>query len=114
MSTLAIRLDPHAVDVTIDASALHFVLADGREISAPLEWFPRLRDATPEQRRHWRLIGGGVGMHWEAVDEDVSVESLLATSGPEGLDAARSACVFALNGSRATKLGSVTPSESSE
>ena len=46
----------------------------------PLEWFPRLRDATPEQRKNWRLIGGGVGIHWEDVDEDISVESLLATS----------------------------------
>lgn len=45
----------------------------------PLEWFPRLRDATREQRQHWRLIGGGIGIHWEEVDEDISVESLLAT-----------------------------------
>ncbi len=60
MSTLAIRLDPHAVDVMIDETDLHVVLADGREISAPLAWFPRLRDATPDQRGHWRLIGKGL------------------------------------------------------
>ena len=77
MSTLAIRLDPHAVDVTIDATALHLILADGREISAPLEWFPRLRDATVEQRRHWRLIGRGVGVHWPDIDEDIAVVTLM-------------------------------------
>lgn len=77
MSTLAIRLDPHAVDVAIDEAALHFVLADGREISAPLEWFPRLRDATPEQRQHWRLIGKGIGVHWPEIDEDIAVATLM-------------------------------------
>lgn len=53
-------------------------LADGREIAIPLEWFPLLRDATPRQRKNWRLIGGGVGLHWKEIDEDISVESLLA------------------------------------
>lgn len=77
MSTLAIRLDPHAVDVWVDASALHFVLADGREISAPLEWFPRLRDAPDEQRQHWRLIGKGIGVHWPDIDEDIAVSTLM-------------------------------------
>ena len=74
---LARPLDPHAVDVTIDAAALHFVFADGREVSAPLAWFPRLRDATPEQRRHWRLIGTGVGVHWRDIDEDIAVATLM-------------------------------------
>jgi len=46
----------------------------------PLEWSPRLRDATPRQRRNWRLIGGGVGIHWEDIDEDLSAESLLAVT----------------------------------
>ena len=53
-------------------------LQDGREISAPLEWFPRLRDATEEERNDWRLIGGGIGIHWEKLDEDLSVAGLLA------------------------------------
>ena len=52
-------------------------LSDGREISVPLEWFPRLRDATPEQRDNWRLITRGIGIHWEDVDEDVAVPTLL-------------------------------------
>lgn len=77
MSTLAIRLDPHAIDVHISDTALMIVLADGREISAPLEWFPRLRDASPAQRQQWRLIGRGVGVHWEEIDEDIAVETLM-------------------------------------
>ena len=77
MSTLAIRLDPHAIDVTIDAAALHFILADGREISAPLAWFPRLRNATPDQRQHQQLIGKDVGVHWPDIDEDIAVATLM-------------------------------------
>jgi hypothetical protein len=66
-----------AVDVTVDSVLLRVALADGREIAAPIEWFPRLRDATPEQRNAWELIGGGYGIHWEDIDEDISVPSLL-------------------------------------
>jgi len=57
---------------------LRIELADGREISVPLEWFPSLRDATEAQRSNWRLIGRGVGIHWEDLDEDISVAGLLA------------------------------------
>jgi hypothetical protein len=78
MATLDIRIEPLAVDVSFTPDALHVVLADGREVSAPLEWFPRLRAATGEQKGNWRLIGKGIGIHWEDVDEDISVESLLA------------------------------------
>lgn len=77
MSTLAVELDPHAIDVSVDDVALHFVLADGREISAPLEWFPRLRDASETQRRNWRLIGKGIGVHWPDIDEDIAVSTLM-------------------------------------
>ena len=79
MSTIRIDVEPLAVDATCTDEALRVVLADGREIAVPLAWFPRLQRATPEQRKGWRLIGGGVGLHWESVDEDISVESLLAT-----------------------------------
>lgn len=78
MSTLDLRIEPLAVEVSFSPDALHVVLADGREVSAPLEWFPRLRGATVEQKKNWRLIGKGIGIHWEDVDEDISVESLLA------------------------------------
>jgi len=57
----------------IQNNALHFILADGREISAPLEWFPRLRDASENQRGKWRFIGNGIGVHWPDIDEDIAV-----------------------------------------
>lgn len=66
-----------AETVRFTEDALIVRLSDGREVSVPLEWFPRLRDATPEQRRNWRLIARGIGIHWEDVDEDVAVTTLL-------------------------------------
>jgi len=66
-----------AVDVSFSDDALLVRLSDGREVSVPLEWFPRLRDATPKQRAHWRLIARGIGIHWEDVDEDIAVTTLL-------------------------------------
>lgn len=80
MPISAIKLDAAAVDVKVDADLLRVILADGRELAAPLEWFPRLRDATPEQLKHWRLIGRGQGIHWPDVDEDISVAGLLRLS----------------------------------
>ena len=64
------------VDVTEDT--LTADLSDGRRISVPLAWYPRLVHATPPERRNWRLIGGGAGVHWPDLDEDVSIEGLLA------------------------------------
>lgn len=66
-----------ARDVRFTADALCVSLADGREISAPLAWYPRLFHATPEQRARWRLIGEGSGIHWPDVDEDISTIGLL-------------------------------------
>lgn len=80
MSILAIRFDDHAVDVSFTKNSLHFILADGREISAPLEWFPKLRDATDAERNDWRFIGNGLGVHWSKIDEDISVKSLMQIS----------------------------------
>ncbi len=79
MAISTLRFDPDAVDVEIMDAALRIVLADGRELTAPLEWFPRLRDATPQQRGNWRLIGGGQGIHWPDLDEDIAVATLLRT-----------------------------------
>lgn len=79
MSISAIKVEPLVVEVSCSAEALRAVLADGRAISVPLAWFPRLRDATVAQRRNWRLIGGGIGIHWPDIDEDISAASLLAT-----------------------------------
>jgi len=66
-----------AIDVKFTEDALHVNLSDGREVSVPLEWFPRLRNATPEQRSRWRLIARGIGIHWEEIDEDIAVTTLL-------------------------------------
>jgi hypothetical protein len=83
MSTLLATAKPKteskAIDVVVTDDSLELTLADGRRISAPLEWFPRLRNATPKQRNNWRLIGPGIGVHWEDLDEDISVRSLLAS-----------------------------------
>lgn len=78
MNTLAIKFEPLALAVSFTEDMLHVVLADGWELSAPLAWVPYLQKAKPKQRQKWRLIGGGVGIHWESVDEDISVESLLS------------------------------------
>lgn len=77
MSTLTINRSPLATDVWFEETKMNVRLEDGREISVPIDWFPRLRDATPAQRANWRFIGKGEGIHWEEIDEDISVEGLL-------------------------------------
>jgi hypothetical protein len=71
------NIEPLARNVSCTDDTLKVALCDGREISVPLVWFPRLLHASQEQRDHWRLIGDGMGIHWEEIDEDISVESLL-------------------------------------
>jgi hypothetical protein len=66
-----------AETITISGDAITAELSDGRSISAPLAWYPRLLHGTPEERSNWRLIGGGSGIHWPALDEDISVGNLL-------------------------------------
>jgi len=77
MPTLVDRSETLAVEVACSDDALTVVLDDGRALSVPLVWFPRLLNATPKQRKEWELIGGGTGIHWDAIDEDISVASLL-------------------------------------
>ena len=77
MSTLTQKTEALAVEVSFSMDALSVTLTDGRVVSVPLVWFPRLADASPRQRSDWELIGGGIGIHWEAIDEDISVASLL-------------------------------------
>lgn len=79
MSTLDSKPIADAVDVACTDDELVVTLVDGRRVSAPLAWFPRLLGATPAQRANWRLIGRGVGIHWDDVDEDISVRTLLAS-----------------------------------
>lgn len=66
-----------ADDVIVTEDTLTVDLSDGRSISVPLAWYPRLVHGTPEERSNWRLVGQGVGIHWPALDEDISVENLL-------------------------------------
>jgi hypothetical protein len=77
MSTLVEKAEALAVEASCSGDALSVILSDGRVLSAPLVWFPRLMEATPRERADWELIGGGIGVHWEAIDEDISVASLL-------------------------------------
>ncbi len=78
MSISKVKLDPLATDVNFDYNFLIVTLSDGREIKVPLEWYPKLRNADKDQLKSWRLIGNGIGIHWEEIDEDLSVEGFLA------------------------------------
>ncbi len=71
------ELEVAAVDIWFGKERIHVRLRDGREISVPLEWFPRLKAASPKQRKNWRMIGKGIGIHWPDLDEDISVTALL-------------------------------------
>ena len=77
MSTSTINKSACASDIWFGNDKMFLSLEDGRELAVPLEWFPTLRDATNAQRSNWRFIGGGEGIHWEDLDEDILVEGLL-------------------------------------
>lgn len=77
MSTSTVERIPLAVDVTVSADELTVALADGRRISVPLAWFPKLAHAKAEALKNYELMGDGEGIHWPDLDEDVSVEGLL-------------------------------------
>jgi hypothetical protein len=68
---------PLAKSVEFAGGAMRVALEDGRRLEVPIAWFPRLREATPEQREDLRLIGGGIGIHWPQLDEDLSIRGLL-------------------------------------
>jgi hypothetical protein len=79
MNTLAIdNTTPFAHKVEVTNDTLIVDLTDGRTISAPISWYPRLMHGTPKEHKNWRLIGQGMGIHWEDLDEDISVEGLIA------------------------------------
>ena len=77
MTFSAAAADERVLDVTVGDDALSVSLRDGRVISVPLAWYPRLLSATPAQRNNWKIAGGGYGIHWPDVDEDLSTEGLL-------------------------------------
>ena len=77
MATLATTADERVASVSFDEHRLIVDLMDGRTIAVPLAWYPRLFDATVEQRKNWRIAGAGFGIHWPEIDEDLSTEGLL-------------------------------------
>ena len=77
MGTLALAADERVAEVEVTEEAVSVRLMDGRTISVPLAWYPRLFNATPEQRNNWQIGGGGYGIHWPDVDEDLSTEGML-------------------------------------
>jgi hypothetical protein len=77
MGTVALAADERVADVEITEDALSVRLMDGRIISVPLVWYPRLLSASEDQRLNWQISGGGYGIHWPDVDEDLSIEGML-------------------------------------
>ena len=77
MSTSTVERTPRATNVSFTSDEMTVALADGRRLSVPLAWFPRLAKASPEQLRNCELLGDGEGIHWPDLDEDLSVEGLL-------------------------------------
>jgi len=86
---------PHAVTVEPCGASMTFGLSDGRTISFPLIWCPRLADATPAERNNWRLVGAGEGVQWPDLDEDISVDAIVpgkpSAEAPASLERWRSA-----------------------
>ncbi len=99
MGILARAADERVADVAFTDDEVSVTLKDGRTVSVPLVWFPRLLNATPEQRADWRVAGGGYGIHWPRIDEDLSTEGLL-----RGAPAPRTRHVTE-NGQKARKRG---------
>lgn len=78
MSTLTNLKSNQAVNLSFSKEKMIILMEDGREIGIPLEWFPRLRDASKEELENWRFIGNGEGIHWEDLDEDLLVSELVS------------------------------------
>jgi hypothetical protein len=78
MSTLVLEQEPFAVDLSVTRSTLTVAFADGRSLSVPLAWYPRLVQATEAERAHWQLLGGGYAIEWPDLDEHIGVAALLA------------------------------------
>lgn len=77
MTTLEPKAGERVRDVRVTDDAISVDLFDGRTITVPLAWYPRLLHATPEQRANWRIAGAGYGIHWPGIDEDLSTQGLL-------------------------------------
>jgi len=77
MGSFPDKLEALIIDVNFTEDFISVTLADAREVSAPLAWFPKLFSATNEEKNDWRLIGNGIGIHWSQIDEDISISGLL-------------------------------------
>jgi hypothetical protein len=89
MGILALTADERVKDVRVTEDSLCVDLMDGRTITVPLAWYPRLLNGTPEQRSNWQICGAGYGIHWPEIDEDLSTEGLLrGAPAPRQLSAA--------------------------
>jgi uncharacterized protein DUF2442 len=77
MGILALTADERVAGVKVTKDTLTVALRDGRTITVPLAWYPRLLNASPAARKNWRVAGGGYGIHWPDIDEDLSTEGLL-------------------------------------
>lgn len=77
MNTVALIIEPRIADLRITEAEITAYLMDGRTVSVPLAWSWRLSEATPAQRNNWEIIGDGIGIHWQEVDEDISIEGML-------------------------------------
>jgi DNA-binding CsgD family transcriptional regulator len=97
MTFSAAAADERVLDVTVGDDALSVSLRDGRVISVPLTWYPRLLNATPAQRNNWKIAGGGYGIHWPDVDEDLSTEGLLRGAPAARVSSSTSASSVAPN-----------------
>lgn len=86
MGALAIQVDERVKDVQFTEDTISVDLMDGRSITVPLVWYPRLLNASPEQLNQWEICGGGYGIHWPALDEDLSTEGMLrGAPAPEAI-----------------------------
>lgn len=83
MPISAVRIDERVAGVEVTDGELIVRLRDGRRLAAPLDWFPRLKAATPAQRANWEEAAAGLGIHWPEIDEDIGVAGLLRASAPE-------------------------------
>jgi hypothetical protein len=83
MAISAVKIDERVVGVEVTDDELLVRLRDGRRLAAPLDWFPRLKAATPAQRAAWEEAAAGLGIHWPEIDEDIRVAGLLRASTPQ-------------------------------
>lgn len=78
MTTLVLEQEPAATNVAVTSESLTVQLADGRSLSVPLDWYPRLLNGTPKERQNWQMLGAGYAIEWPDLDEHIGVEGLLA------------------------------------